>query len=79
MNNKSKSTASRAGNFTSEDAARRALGRRRTPPATPTDHVNGVAAGEASPATRSAPLRRWSVAELIARAVAFPAAIGIRR
>jgi hypothetical protein len=75
-------TRFRAGEFISEDAVRGAFGRRpRTRPAHPAEAVGALAANrpiereEASPtAGRPAPLRRWSVAELIARAVAAPPA-----
>ena len=66
-----------AGDFISENAVRAVFGRRQpTSPGTPAHAVNGThssAAGEdtAGPAT-GRPLRRWSVAELIARAVAPP-------
>jgi hypothetical protein len=60
MNTHSKRTASRRGDFISEAAVRGAINRRQ-------------AAHERGPsARRTAPLRRWSVAELIARAVARP-------
>jgi hypothetical protein len=81
MNPQSTRAGCHAGDFISEDAVRGALGgRRRTPQATPVDADAGVtaaavtAADGASAAVRqTAPLRRWSVAELIARAVARPA------
>jgi hypothetical protein len=60
MNRKSKRAASQRGDFISEDAVRGVLGRRK-------------AAEGASPSERRAvPLRRWSVAELMARAAARP-------
>ena len=86
MGKHSKRTAFHAGDFLSEGAVRDILGRRRAPPATPTHAVKGLsadpptAADEApSPATRAAPLRRWSVAELVARALAQPSADGTSR
>jgi len=63
------------GGALSEDAVRRVLGRsRRTradaaPAGTPGSRTGGATG---SPATRVEPLRRWSVAELIARALAAP-------
>ncbi len=62
MNTQSKRAASRrGGGLISEDAVRGALSRRQ-------------AADGHSPSTRrTVPLRRWSVAELIARAGARPA------
>jgi hypothetical protein len=64
------------GDFISENAVRRFLGRRRPTtqtkppndlPATPT-----TASGDTSPPDGPRPLRRWSVAGLIARAGAAP-------
>ena len=70
----------RAGDFISENAVRAVFGRRRpTSPTTPTHTGNGVpthsrATGEepSGPAGGTRRLRRWSVAELIARAAAPP-------
>jgi hypothetical protein len=60
MNRKSNRAASHRGDFISEDAVRGVLSRRR-------------AADTPSPSERrAAPLRRWSVAELLARAAARP-------
>jgi hypothetical protein len=73
-------TAFRTGDFISGDAVRGALGRRRHQrPATPTDAVNELATETAADhatraATPAAPLRRWYVADLIARAVPPPPA-----
>lgn len=68
-----------AGDFISENAVRAVFGRRRpTPPITPARAVNGTpehasAAGlDTSAASGARRLRRWSVAELLARAVAPP-------
>jgi hypothetical protein len=70
-----------AGDFISERAVRGVFGRRgrRTPPSTPTEPQNVLPASpprasrDPSPPTAGPrPLRRWSVAELIARAVATP-------
>jgi hypothetical protein len=85
MNNEPTRTKILAGDFISENAARGVFGRRRrTPPTTPTEPVTAApanpptAAQNASPSPGGlAPLRRWSVAELIARAVAAPAPDGI--
>ena len=83
MSEDSKRTTFMAGEFISEDAVRGALGRRRTPGRTnnsliglrrntrATDHA-------ASSSRRPAPLRRWSVADLVARAIAPPAGSGIK-
>jgi hypothetical protein len=60
MNTQSKRAASHRGDFISEDAVRGAFGRRQ------------AADGHSPPARRTVPLRRWSVAELIARAGARP-------
>jgi hypothetical protein len=85
MSKKSKTTATVAGDFISEDAVRRTLGRRRrSSPASPPDETNGLPADRptadpeaSSPAKRTTPLRRWSVAELIARAAASRPADGM--
>jgi hypothetical protein len=85
MSKESKRTAPLAADLRPEHVVRGAVGRwRRTPPATPTDEVNGLPADPAtaahdaaSPARRTTPLRRWSVAELIARAVASRPADGM--
>ncbi len=69
------------GEFISEGGVRRVLGRRRSTSLTaPARAAAGlpanpsIAAGQATPLPPDAPppLRRWSVAELIARAVAAP-------
>ncbi len=85
MRKKSKRTTFLAGDFISEDAVRGALGRRR--PTTPAIASEGADSGPAGPATadghatpsagRTVPLRRWSVAELIAGAIAPPRADGV--
>jgi hypothetical protein len=68
-----------AGDFISESAVRGVFGRRQrrrplTPPSRPVDKLpaNSPTAGEdTSPrAAAPAPIRRWSVAELVARAIA---------
>ena len=77
MSNEPTSTEFPAGDFISENAVRAAFGRRRsTSPASPAHAVNGVpghssADGEDTPGPTGGArrLRRWSVAELIARAV----------
>jgi hypothetical protein len=71
-----------AGDFVSEDAVRGALGRRRrqrNPSTTPTEAIRRPMTGEDTPlsAGESPVLRRWSVAELIARAVAARRADGM--
>jgi hypothetical protein len=86
MSRQSHRTAFHAGDFISDDAVRGVLGRRRlNPQAIPTDPARGMAADSptaadaaSSPARRTAPLRRWSVAELLARALATPPAEGLR-
>lgn len=60
MNTKSKRATSHRGDFISEDAVRGALSRRK------------AADGPSPSARRAVPLRRWSVAELMARAAARP-------
>jgi hypothetical protein len=79
MNQESRSTQSRAGKPMSENAVRGALHRRaRTVAIGTTDGPDGrlkrpAPAADASPqANRSQRLRRWSVAELTARAFARP-------
>ena len=81
-------TAFPAGDLISENAVRGVLGRRRrrTPPTSSAEPVHPVPANpptageDISPAVGgSQPLRRWSVAELIARAAAAPPADGITR
>jgi hypothetical protein len=77
MSKEPTSTEFPAADFISENAVRASFGRRRSPsPATPAHAVNGVpadssAGGEDTPGPtgRARHLRRWSVAELIARAV----------
>jgi hypothetical protein len=74
------STEFPAGDFIFENAPRAVFGRRRpTSPTTPGHAVNGVPAHSSATdeGTSASPsggrrLRRWSVAELIARAVAPP-------
>ena len=69
-----------AGDFISEKAVRAVFGRRRPiSPTTPEHAVNGTRAHSSAaredswrPAGGARRLRRWSVAELIARAVAPP-------
>jgi hypothetical protein len=84
MNKDSKQTAFPAGDFISEDAVRGAFGRRRTPARTnnsPTGLRGDTRAATdrvSSSARLTAPLRRWSVADLIARAIAPAAGSGIR-
>jgi hypothetical protein len=81
MSNESNRTAPFAGALLPENAV---IQRRRTPPASPTDEANGLPAdpstagdGARSLARRTTPLRRWSVAELIARALASRPADGM--
>ena len=66
MSNDRSQTTVRAGAFLSEDAVRGALDRRRRD--RPTDDA---------PAAGPTQLRRWSVAELIARAVPRPPTGGV--
>jgi hypothetical protein len=68
-----------AGDFASENAVRGVIGRRRrqgNPSSTPIESVRRPRAGtQTAPSTGESPvLRRWSVAELIARAVPAPCA-----
>jgi hypothetical protein len=88
MSKESIPTAFPAGDFISENAVRGVFGRRRrrTPPTSATEPVHVVPAnppttGENLPPAVGGrpPLRRWSVAELIARAVPAPPADGISR
>jgi hypothetical protein len=87
MNKELTRTHSLAGALISENAVRGASVRpRRAPSATPAKLASAVtasppAAGESTsqPARGQRPLRRWSVAELIARAVAAPPAGGMSR
>jgi hypothetical protein len=80
MNTQSKRAASHRREFISEGAVRGAFSRRRrTRQAGPADAadtagrtVTAAADGSAPSARRAAPLRRWSVAELMARAAARP-------
>jgi hypothetical protein len=81
MSNEIIQTHTRARAFTPHHAARDrgVRRRRRTSPKTPTEPVtptNSPIAGEdtSPPASGRPPLRRWSVAELVARAVAAPTA-----
>lgn len=76
MSKQSSRTDFPAGDFISEDAVRGALGRRRrarhaAPAAAEgtSGHHSGAAASASSYARRMTPLRRWSVAELVARAL----------
>ena len=66
-----------AGDFISENAVRAVFSRRRpTSPTTPAHTDNALSAhspeNSSQWAGRARPLRRWSVAELIARAVPAP-------
>jgi hypothetical protein len=82
MNTKSKRAASHRGDFISEHAVRGALSRRRrSRQAGPADAADSAgrtvtvataADGQSPSARRAGPLRRWSVAELMARAAARP-------
>ena len=80
MSNEPTRTDIPAGDFISESAVRAVFGRRRAAsPTAPAHAVHGAparssAAGDdaPSPAGAARRLRRWSVAELIARAVAPP-------
>jgi hypothetical protein len=70
-------TVSPAGDFISENAVRAVFARRRsTSPAIPAETVGGMPKGSSAASADASPppsearrLRRWSVAELIARAV----------
>jgi len=85
MNARSNRAGFRAGEFISQDAVRAAHGRRRRNPQavsadaraqTPATAVTTAATatrGASSVASPTRPLRRWSVAELVARAGARPA------
>jgi hypothetical protein len=74
-----------AGDFISENAVRGDfVRRRRTPSTTPTKPASTLPANPPTagkdtspPAGGQRPLRRWSVAELIARALAAPPADGM--
>ncbi len=88
MSKESTPTAFPARDLISENAVRGVFGRRweRTPPTSATEPVHAAPANpptaseDISPAAGGPPpLRRWSVAELIARAVAAPPADGITR
>lgn len=80
MSKESTKTDFPAGDFISENAVRAVFGRRQpTSPTTPARAVNGLpehpsAAGvdKPAPASGARRLRRWSVAELLARAIAPP-------
>ena len=83
MSNESTETSFLAGDFISENAVRGVFGRRRRAArTTPTDAAAGQQPanrplGDSDTSThegRKRPLRRWSVAELIARAVPTPPA-----
>jgi hypothetical protein len=73
MTQKSKTAAFLAGEFISEDAVRGALGRRRARRAPSPSGAGDPAAADgdrsAARPDRGTPLRRWSVAELIANGV----------
>jgi hypothetical protein len=85
MNKESTRTQTLSGDLISENPNRGVFGRRRrTPSATASEPViagpsNPATAGQNAtpPAGDRRPLRRWSVAELIARAVAAPSPDGI--
>jgi hypothetical protein len=85
MSNEPVRTDFPAGNFISEDAVRGVFGRRRTTSPTtrgnPVDDVPArtpAAAEYASPSARERRrLRRWSVADLVARALAARTADGM--
>jgi hypothetical protein len=80
MSTTSTSTAAPTGVALSEDAVRRVLHRRRrTAAGTSSADTPGGRTATASPAPRVQPLRRWSVAELIARALAAPSTGPARR
>jgi hypothetical protein len=73
-----------AGDFVSENAVRGGIGRRRrrgNPSTPPTESVRRPITGaQTAPPTAESPvLRRWSVAELIARAVPAPRAERVSR
>jgi hypothetical protein len=80
MSNRSTRAPFPAADFSSENSVRGVFGRRRR--TTPTNHSERPDRGPAKPSrtgqatspptARSAPLRRWSVAELVARAAAAP-------
>jgi hypothetical protein len=80
MSTKATRTEFPAGDFISENAVRAVFGRRRpTSPTTSARAINRLpphtsAAGQntSTPAGQTRQLRRWSVAELIARALAPP-------
>lgn len=78
MSNDSKQAAFVAGEFSSEDAVRGALGRRRTPARTNNRGARAAKDRASSSVRRTASLRRWSVADLIARAIAPPAGSAVR-
>jgi hypothetical protein len=86
MSNQSMQTEFLAGDFISEDAVRGAFSRRpRRPWRTTALQPQATAADPVSPTTPpvpprvgSRPLRRWSVAELIARAVPAPSVDRVR-
>jgi len=85
MNKELENPAVRSGDFVSDHASRGAFNRRRRN--LPIDAANSrdgrpteltAAADDALPgASRPGPLRRWSVAELIARAVVRPPTGGV--
>ena len=80
MSNEPARTEFPAGDFISENAVRAVFGRRRptsrTAPAHPVSavpaHSSAAGANTSRPAGGGRRLRRWSVAELLARAVASP-------
>jgi hypothetical protein len=87
MSNESTRTKFLAGDFISENAVRGVFGQgRRTLATASTETVtdalaNAPIAGQdtSPPPSGARPLRRWTVAELIARAVAAPPATGARQ
>jgi hypothetical protein len=77
MSTKPTKTEFPAGDFISENAVRAVFGRRRpTTPTTPArangPHSSAAGHDTTTPAGQTRHLRRWSVAELIARAIAPP-------
>lgn len=76
MSKEATTTGVPAGEFITEDAVRTVFGRRRSAPARvvnglPADSPDG-GVGTAPVRSGARPLRRWSVAELLARAIAPP-------
>jgi hypothetical protein len=78
MSKEPTNTRFRAGDFISENAVRGVFGQRRpTSPTIPAHAVSGMPEHSSAPGAETSPppsevrrLRRWSVAELLARAVA---------